>query len=56
MSSIKLGTVKSPKGTSYEVKWDPDSHDLYVGGNHIGKAKDAREAMHKAEAWAVTRH
>ena len=55
MSSIVLGRVKSPKGTSYEVKWDEHSHDLYVGGHHLGKASNAREAMYKAEAWAVTK-
>ncbi len=55
MATIVLGRVRSPKGTSYEVKWDDHSHDLYVGGNHIGKATNAKEAMYKAEAWAVSR-
>lgn len=56
MSTVVLQKVKSPNGNSYEVKWDPNSHDLYVGGNHIGKASNASEAMYKAEAWAATRH
>jgi len=53
MGTIHLGYVKSPKGTSYEVRWDPKSHDLYVGGNFIGKYYSASDAMHRAEAWAA---
>ena len=55
MATVVLEKVKSPKGTSYKVQWDPQSHDLYVGGNHIGKANNATEAMYKAQAWAATR-
>jgi hypothetical protein len=53
MSAIVLGRVKSPSGKSWEVKWDPVTKDLYVGGTHIGKAFDAKEAMYKAEAVSV---
>ena len=56
MSAIVLGRVKAQKsGNTYEVKWDPNSHDLYVGMNHIGKAASSSEAMHKAEAWAYNK-
>jgi len=56
MATIKLERVKSLKsGRTFEVKWDPASHDLYVDGNHIGKAMTATEAMQKAEAWAYNK-
>lgn len=55
MSTVLLGRVKSPSGKSYEVKWDPNNHDLYIGGNHVGKASTPTEAMQKAEAWAYNK-
>ncbi len=54
MSAEIIGKVKSPSGKSYEVKWDPRSHDIYVswaGWSRVGEAGDAQSAMHKAEAW-----
>jgi hypothetical protein len=55
MSSVELEKVTTLSGNKYVVKWDPKTHDLYVGGSHIGKAKDPREAMYKAEAWAAVK-
>ncbi len=54
MSATVIGSVKSGKGKSYEVKWDQSSRDIYVayaGWSHVGKASSASEAMNKAEAW-----
>lgn len=54
MSATIIGTVKSGKGKSYEVKWDQSSRDVYVsyaGWTDVGKASSANEAMNKAEAW-----
>jgi len=30
MAATVLGRVKSGKGSSYEVKWDPSTGDVYV--------------------------
>ncbi len=54
MAATVIGSVKSGKGKSYEVKWDQENRDVYVayaGWSHVGKASSAREAMNKAEAW-----
>ena len=54
MSAIVIGTVKSGKGKSYEVKWDKAGREVYVayaGWTRVGKADSAGEAMTKAEAW-----
>jgi hypothetical protein len=54
MSAGIIGRVNSGKGSSYEVKWDQYSGDVYVswgGWSHVGKAKSAGEAMTLAEAW-----
>jgi len=54
MSAVVIGTVKSPSGKTYEVKWDQMSKDVYVswgGWAHVGKASSANEAMNKAEGW-----
>ena len=54
MSAEVIGSVKSPKGKSYDVKWDHSSREVYVGyagSTLIGKASSASEAMRKAEAW-----
>jgi hypothetical protein len=54
MSATVIGSVKSGKNKSYEVKWDQSSRDIYVayaGWSHVGKASSASEAMNKAEAW-----
>ena len=55
MTAIRLGYVKSPSGKNFEVKWNSSSHDLYVGGKHIGKAYSPTEAMQKAEAWVYSK-
>lgn len=54
MAAQIIGRVKSGKGNSHEVKWDPTTHDIYVayaGWTHLGKANSASEAMSKAEAY-----
>lgn len=54
MAAQIIGRVKSGKGSSYEVKWDSISHDVYVsyaGWTSVGKAYSAGEAMNKAEAY-----
>jgi hypothetical protein len=54
MSATVIGRVKSGKGKSYEVKWNPSSKEVYVayaGWTFVGNAPSAREAMYKAEAW-----
>lgn len=54
MSASVIGTVKSGKGKSYEVKWDQSNRDVYVsyaGWTGVGKASSANEAMNRAEAW-----
>jgi len=55
MSSQRLGRVKSGKSKkSVEVKWDSNSHEVYVewnGWTYAGKAYSAGEAMNRAEAW-----
>ena len=55
MSAQIIGRVKSGRTkNSYEVKWDPSNHDVYVswgGWTDVGKAYSASEAMNKAEAW-----
>ncbi len=55
MTAINLGRVKSPKGNSYEVKWDPQTHTIYVGVWTAGQATSATEAMAKAEAYVYNR-
>lgn len=54
MSSLIIGRVKSGKGKSYQVKWSQSSSEIYVeyaGWSYVGKAKSAKDAMNKAEAW-----
>lgn len=54
MAATVIGRVKSGKGSSYEVKWDSSSRDVYVayaGWTSCGKASSASEAMNKAEAY-----
>jgi len=54
MALIVIGTVKSGSGNNYEVKWDPQTKEVYVsygGSTYIGEADSASEAMIKAEAW-----
>lgn len=55
MAAIVIGRVKSPKGNTYEVKWDSYAKDVYVAGSHIGKASSAAEAMIKAEAYVYNK-
>ena len=55
MAAVKIGTVKSGRGKSYEVKWsgisDGDVYVSYGGWTYAGKASSARHAMQVAEAW-----
>jgi hypothetical protein len=54
MAATAIGSVKSGKRKSYQVKWDERSRDVYVsyaGWSHVGKASSAGDAMRKAEAW-----
>jgi hypothetical protein len=54
MSSLIIGKVKSPSGKNYEVKWNPNSKEVYIsyaGWKYIGHASSSSEAMIKAEAW-----
>jgi type IV secretory pathway TrbF-like protein len=49
-----IGSVVSPSGKSYDVKWDERSKDTYVsyaGWTSIGTADSAGDAMRIAEAW-----
>lgn len=58
MAALIIGSVKSGKRKSYEVKWDQSSKVLYVnnyGWTNIGKASSAGETMTKAEAWAYNK-
>ena len=51
---MKVGYVKSGKGSSIAVHWDQHSKEVYVeyaGRSYVGHAKSAAEAMAKAEAW-----
>lgn len=57
---VELGTVVGSSGDSYTVDWDENSGGVYCKGwgwsssaKYIGKASSPREAMQKAEAWAV---
>lgn len=58
MATQIIGRVKSPKGKSYEVKWDSSSKDVYVsyaGWSSCGKASSASDAMRKAEAFVYNK-
>lgn len=58
MSAQIIGRVKSPKGKTYEVKWDSTCRDVYVsvaGWSRAGKASSAAEAMNRAEAFVYNR-
>lgn len=55
---MELGTVIGSSGYSYSVEWDEDNGTIYCkawgyGSKYVGKASSPREAMQKAEAWAV---
>lgn len=57
---VVLGEVVGSSGDSYEVQWEEDAGHVWCkrygwgyGGTCIGKARSPREAMQKAEAWAV---
>ncbi len=54
MGATSLGKVKVGSGGTVSVKWDPDSKKVFVGpwNPHV-TAKDAAEAIHKAEAFAA---
>ena len=54
MSASVIGSVKSGKGKSYDVKWDKSSRDVYVsyaGWSRAVEASSAGDAMDVAEAW-----
>ena len=58
MPSEIIGRVKSGKGKSYQVKWNPISRDVYVsyaGWSHCGKASSAGGAMRRAEAYVYNK-
>jgi hypothetical protein len=51
---MTVGHVKSGRGSSYAVRWDEYSKEIYVdyaGWTYVGKAGSAGDAMRKAEAW-----
>jgi hypothetical protein len=51
---MKIGYVKSGKGSSIAVHWDKHSKEVYVeyaGRSYVGHANSPAEAMAKAEAW-----
>lgn len=51
---MKVGYVKSGKGSKIAVHWDPHSKEVYVeyaGRSYVGHANSVAEAMTKAEAW-----
>lgn len=50
---VELGEVKGASGYSYTITWSEDTKKVYAGNKHIATAYSAREAMQKAEAWAV---
>lgn len=52
---VELGTVQSGGNSRYYYKvwWDEYSKKLYCDKQYVGEAYNAREAMQKAEAWAV---
>lgn len=51
---VELGRVQSSSSRhEYKVSWDEYTKKLYCDNTHIGSASSAREAMQKAEAWAV---
>jgi hypothetical protein len=52
--TMKVGYVKSGKGSSIAVHWDQHSKEVYVeyaGRSYVGHASSVAEAMAKAEAW-----
>lgn len=54
MAAKYVGTVKSPGGKPYDVRWDPNSRDVYVsyaGGTKCGKAKSDEDAIYKAKSF-----
>lgn len=64
MADIDLGTVKTRKGSGYEVSWNESSRIVYVKEiarlfstweRCDGRAKTAREAMAVAEAYLWNR-
>jgi hypothetical protein len=58
MSAQEIGTVKSGKGKTYQVKWDSSSGEVYVsyaGWSSCGKATSAGDAMRRAEAYVYNK-
>ena len=64
MADIKLGTVKTRKGSGYEVTWNESGRIVYIRQiarlfstweRCDGRAKTAREAMAVAEAYIWNR-
>jgi len=54
MTTQIIGRVKPPSGRTYDVKWDPQSREVYVsyaGWSKVGTAASAADAMRVAEAW-----
>jgi len=55
MATVELGRVKSPKGKSYKVKWNPATKSVFVSGMKAGRASSASDAMHVAKAFVHNR-
>jgi hypothetical protein len=49
---MHIGYAKGRK-SSYEVRWDEYSHEVYIdnGAYYVGKAQNAAQAIHMAEAF-----
>ena len=49
---MHIGYAKGKK-SSYEVRWDEYSHEVYIdnGNYYVGKAQSARQAILMAEAF-----
>jgi hypothetical protein len=48
---MHIGYAKGKK-SSYEVRWDEYSHEVYIdnGAYYVGKAQSARQAIHRKGA------
>ena len=59
MAAKYVGTVKSPKGKSYNVRWDPKSRDVYAtyaGGAKCGNADSDYDAIYKAKFFLLEKN
>jgi hypothetical protein len=53
---MHVGYAKE-KNSSYEVRWDEHSHEVYIDGGeyYVGKAASSRQAILMAEAFLAQR-